>query len=622
MFAFALQAVALRTFGGCDDSSDLESSDLVLEAVVLAVCGAEAELASVVASATSEYAEHHEQHLQHHHPQTSGVSSSFEECSDELRLADLEEAPLRVSRAPLFRVFLELREASGFCGAQPPLAPQPSGLVLKERISYLINEALSVVGAPLKLVDAGPFSAFVAAALGEDARQNAQQGTSYHSGHELGFILQEDQAFQRTLQSIRHALHKASVHAVAYARGFDVFVRSLRQHALFLSAAPRDSRQLSQRSIASAQAVQGSNRSIAGSSSSSWSSSRANSSMIQASSHEEQSVRSLETLLARFSSEQLVWASVPSEQPIGCTLVDSSRLRAKLLPSPVLCLEVARRCGPKAYERRAGLVLAKLAAQVEALSGEPQSVDEYVRLTRAHCAAEEALPALHEACERLHKLHTLLRAYGCALPESSANCAVLLANLDAQLAQSVSAADRCVTQQQPKFLELLKFEAEQIGEPVARARAELDLEFLAAPTQDPGDAASHLERVALQAAQLVKSAARVRRHQAALRVELLDCEPLCKLVQKLELLRQLWDAAAKWRADAQEWTNADASAVDLTKLETSVRAHAASTSSACISLLNKSEYSKRTKGWCVFSLVKSEKTRVCVCVGLEGRQVR
>tara|TARA_B100000475_G_scaffold193121_1_gene167494 strand:+ start:103 stop:513 length:411 start_codon:yes stop_codon:yes gene_type:complete len=127
---------------------------------------------------------------------------------------------------------------------------------------------------------------------------------------------------------------------------------------------------------------------------------------------------------------------------------------------------------------RTNVLLQKLAQQHEALTIAPADVNDYVRLTQTLKVANSVLPSLHDACDVLGMLHSLLVAYGTPVPETTVNCTVLLKNLDTQVRQSVNNAETAVQEGAPQFIEHINVEVGALHAPTQAARAEWSTVYL------------------------------------------------------------------------------------------------------------------------------------------------
>lgn len=468
---------------------------------------------------------------------------------------DVSEEEGRASsniRQPLFRVSLKL------VSPVQELMPQPSGLELRAHIEHIITDGLSVLVLPPRLLSDKEFSPFVTAADEENAIDQSP---------ELSNILSLDQNFQAMLSHIYACINNASMYAVAYSRGFDRFMQSLREHDIFLQRAEFGCpvSKLEDVGFGTSSPCRGS-------------AARDGDNLTEQPDTLELTIAELETLLARYVAESAVFAALPETQCIGVMLVDSSNLCSACRPSPEKCLRVARMHGPQVYNTRANVLLQKLAQQHEALITTPVHVDDYVKLTQTLKIANRILPTLHDACDLLGILHALLIAYGTPIPETTLNCAVLLKNLDTQVRQSLNSADTSVQEGAPQFIEQINTEVGTLQTPLRSSKAEffavliekmtgylrtsfsrgvfyyrLELEFLTHPAQDPTDARRHLDQVSLMVSSLVERIARVRRYQVALQQDPLDVSDIILLVHKLASLKQLWCAAEGWRSQTAVW---------------------------------------------------------------------
>lgn len=353
---------------------------------------------------------------------------------------------LQSKRAPLFRVSLKLNSLNDV------LMPRPSGLELRASIERTITDGIGILALPPRLLCDRDFSAFVTAA---DEEANINNGLS------LSNILSLDTNFQMMLECTFACLHNASMYAVAYSRGFDCFVDSLREHAHFLN----------------------------------WSDGASGSSQLEATQMRNNfsgelnqqmglsdgltlSIAELEGLFARYVAETAVFVALPEAQCVGVILVDSSELCSALRPSPLHCLDITRLFGPNVYNMRTNVLLQKLAQQHEALTIAPADVNDYVRLTQTLKVANSVLPSLHDACDVLGMLHSLLVAYGTPVPETTVNCTVLLKNLDTQVRQSVNNAETAVQEGAPQFIEHINVEVGALHAPTQAARAEWSTVYL------------------------------------------------------------------------------------------------------------------------------------------------
>ena len=355
--------------------------------------------------------------------------------------------PLQRVLRPLFRICLE------FITPTQKLMPSPSGPELKAHLREIIADGLGILTSPPRLLSDKEFSPFVSA---------ADEASALDQSLDLNSILSVNQDFQFMLSRIYACLDNASMYAVAYARGFDRFMQSLREHDLFLEQAELECPH-----------------------------SLLKDAKLGASSHIRNSIpgndnghgtfaytlnltiAELETLLARYVAESAVFAALPETQFVGMILVDSSSVCAALRPSPDKCLRVARMHGPHLYNSRTNLLLQKLAQQHEALSIVPVRVDDYVKLTQTLATANSILPTLHDACELLGTLHTLLVAYDSPIPETTINCAVLLKNLDTQVRSSLNNANTAVQEGAPQFTEQINAEVGALRAPTLSVKAEL-----------------------------------------------------------------------------------------------------------------------------------------------------
>ena len=339
---------------------------------------------------------------------------------------------------PLFRICLE------FSSSARKLMPCPSGPDLHAHLAQIIEDALGILFSPPRLLSEHEFSPFVMA---------ADEETLLDQCLDLSTILSLDQSFQSTLNLVYACLDNASMYAVAYSRGFDRFIQSLGEHDNFL-------RQSESRCPKSGPGDVGFGVSQDGNGSSNTADTP------------DLTIAELEILFARYITESAVFASLPEVQFVGVALVDSSSICALLRPSPAKCLRLTRAHGPHVYNSRTNVLLQKLAHQHEALSILPAHVDDYVKLTQTVMAANSVLPVLHDACELLGILHTLLVAYGTLIPETTINCAVLLKNLDTQVRSSLNNANTAVQEGAPQFVEQINLEVAALAAPSLAIKAE------------------------------------------------------------------------------------------------------------------------------------------------------
>uniref|UniRef100_A0A5F8HIF6 Dynein axonemal heavy chain 6 n=1 Tax=Monodelphis domestica TaxID=13616 RepID=A0A5F8HIF6_MONDO len=289
---------------------------------------------------------------------------------------------------------------------------------------------------------------------------------------------------------------------------------------------------------------------------------------------EEPGVRFFAEQLEKYHREHKEALALRPTRNLGLLLVDTKKMKEKLIPSPVRCLEVINAMLPLQSKKKVDAIISEAQDAEYKLEFVPTATVEFVNSLIFLDDIQERIEVLEDEAETIAKMYKLIDQYQVPTPPEDF---AVFATMKPSLVAVRNAIDKAVSERDAS----LKMFCQHLDKDVEELNKEVnEVQLLA---QDPQilDASADQEKVKgllgqlqMNLDDLQKRAFQYKSYQKNFKVEVSKFEALEEVSAELKLKQLLWDSLSEWDLLQDNWLTSKFDTMDPESLNSQVSKYA------------------------------------------------
>ncbi|KYO35065.1 hypothetical protein Y1Q_0000966 [Alligator mississippiensis] len=278
--------------------------------------------------------------------------------------------------------------------------------------------------------------------------------------------------------------------------------------------------------------------------------------------------------LEKYHREHKDALAVKQQRNLGLLLIDAKKLKEKLIPSPVRCLEVINDMLPVIGKKKVAAIIAEAQDAKFKLEFLPSTTTEYVNSLIFLDEIQERIENLEEEANVVTQMYQLIEQYQVpAPPEDFALFATLKPSIVAvrnAIDKAVGERDTSITQ----FCQHLDQDVLELNEEVKEVKQQAqDPQILdiAADQDKVNQILTDLQNILDE---LQRRAFQYKSYQKNFKVEVAKFDALEEVCAELKLKELLWDSLSQWEILHTEWMECKFDSLDPELLNSQVSKYA------------------------------------------------
>ena len=199
--------------------------------------------------------------------------------------------------------------------------------------------------------------------------------------------------------------------------------------------------------------------------------------------------------IAAYRAQIDQFKEVPRFADVGVFFVDSDEMKAKMIPSPLACLQAIKKFLPELCGLRAQELLDTIGAMNPIIASEPNSVESYVNKKKVKDAAALGLDEYKERQSYLKSLVNVLEDNSWTVPDDVKAVMRMLNEGLTALGNNIELADGKEEEEVKKFSSQVNEEVPKALKKIAECREQLDTGFLGDPDTSDEKVLKYLTQV-------------------------------------------------------------------------------------------------------------------------------
>ncbi|CAK8691447.1 unnamed protein product [Clavelina lepadiformis] len=278
--------------------------------------------------------------------------------------------------------------------------------------------------------------------------------------------------------------------------------------------------------------------------------------------NEEHDVLFFSESLERYNSQHKSAVSIKSKRPIGMLLVDAIKLKERLIPNPLRCLEAINEILPQLAKRQMDGIISEAQDAQFKLEMVPASTIEFVDSLNFLDEIQDRIEPLDELSSVVVLMYDLIDKYDVPTPpEDFAVYKTLrpsIHNVRNAIDKSVSERDANID----KFCNHLDKDIAELGKEVKLIKQEGQDPFILDFKSDKGKVKGMIQRMIDTMDELQKRAFQYKSYQKQFKVEMTKFDELEEVHAELKLKELLWNSLDNWDQLYEEWLDAPFETLD------------------------------------------------------------
>ncbi|XP_025054886.1 dynein heavy chain 6, axonemal [Alligator sinensis] len=278
--------------------------------------------------------------------------------------------------------------------------------------------------------------------------------------------------------------------------------------------------------------------------------------------------------LEKYHREHKDALAIKQQRNLGLLLIDAKKLKEKLIPSPVRCLEVINDMLPVIGKKKVAAIIAEAQDAKFKLEFLPSTTTEYVNSLIFLDEIQERIENLEEEANVVTQMYQLIEQYQVpAPPEDFA----LFATLKPSIVAVRNAIDRAVGERDTsitQFCQHLDQDVLELNEEVKEVKQQAqDPQILdiAADQDKVNQILTDLQNILDE---LQRRAFQYKSYQKNFKVEVAKFDALEEVCAELKLKQLLWDSLSQWEILHTEWMESKFDSLDPELLNSQVSKYA------------------------------------------------
>ncbi|XP_022090689.1 dynein heavy chain 6, axonemal-like isoform X2 [Acanthaster planci] len=280
--------------------------------------------------------------------------------------------------------------------------------------------------------------------------------------------------------------------------------------------------------------------------------------------------------LERYNRQHAGAEAIALRRSIGMLMVDAVKMRNKLIPSPLRCLDVIHDMLPKLAKRRVDKLIAEAQDAQYKLEIIPSTTKEFVEALTFLDEIQERIDPLEAEALVIKDMYDLVDQYHVPTPPEDF---AVYQTLSPSVIAVRNAIDKAVGERDAnvdKFCNHLDKDIAELNKDVKSIKQESQNPMILDVNADQLKVTALLNKLGGRLEQLQKTAFLYKSYQKNFKVEVFKYEELEETHAELKLKQLLWQSLEEWDQIAAQWTECEFDSLDPEELSATVARYAKS----------------------------------------------
>ncbi|XP_074661680.1 dynein axonemal heavy chain 6-like [Tubulanus polymorphus] len=272
--------------------------------------------------------------------------------------------------------------------------------------------------------------------------------------------------------------------------------------------------------------------------------------------------------LVRYHKQHKMAERIIEKRPLGMLLVDGTKMKNLLIPSPLRCLEAINDMLPKLARREVDRLIAELQDGQFKLEIVPTTTNEFVESLSFLDVVQERIDPLEREAETVKEMYELIDQF--TVPTPPEDFAVYQ-TLNPSIMNVKNAIDKSLTERDAnidKFCTHLDKDIGELAKEVKEVKQAAQNKMILDPKSEKDKVRAMLKKLLDQMEDLQKRAFTYKSYQKNFKVEVTKFDALEEAHAELKLKQLLWEALDEWDTMVVDWTDAMLESLDPEELST------------------------------------------------------
>ncbi|XP_063073303.1 dynein axonemal heavy chain 6 [Engraulis encrasicolus] len=257
--------------------------------------------------------------------------------------------------------------------------------------------------------------------------------------------------------------------------------------------------------------------------------------------------------LMKYHTEHQQALAIKQKRNLGMLLVDTTQLKATLIPSPLRCLEAINDMLPLLSKEKMDAIIAEVQDGQFRLELTPSSTIEYVNALTFLEEIQERIEVLESQTATVAEMYKLIEQYNVPTPPEDF---AVYATLQPSITAVRNAIDKGVGERDAnidRFCQHLQHDISNLNQEVNRVKQQAQDRSILDINANKEKVRLVLGEIQISLDELQGISFQYKSYQKNFKVEVTKFEALEELSAEMKLKKLLWDALEEWQALEEEW---------------------------------------------------------------------
>ncbi|KAK7497834.1 hypothetical protein BaRGS_00010968 [Batillaria attramentaria] len=272
--------------------------------------------------------------------------------------------------------------------------------------------------------------------------------------------------------------------------------------------------------------------------------------------------------LDTYHKQHQMAVKIKEKRPIGMLLVDATKMKGLLIPSPLRCLDVINQLLPVLARKEVDRLIAELQDAQFKLEAVPTTTLEFVQSLTFLDEVQMRIDPLEQEASVVKDMYDLIDEYKVPTPPEDF---AVYQTLNPSITNVRNAIDKALAERDAnidKFCTHLDKDIAELGKEVKEVKQEAQNPMILDPTADKDRVQTLLKKLLTQMDELQERAFTYKRFQKNFKVEVTKYDALEEAHAELKLKELLWKAIDEWDGLLHEWTSVPFETLDPEEMNT------------------------------------------------------
>jgi dynein heavy chain len=271
--------------------------------------------------------------------------------------------------------------------------------------------------------------------------------------------------------------------------------------------------------------------------------------------------------IEKYKQQVMAFANVPRFADVGVLLVDSTNLKAALVPSPVACLKAIQEWLPSLAAKKLQELLDEIGTINPIIAGDPSSVEGFVKKKKIRDDAAADLETYNERQSFIRQLIMVLEDNHWSVPDNIKALSRMLREAMPRLENNIQVAEGKEEDEVKKFSSQVLDDVPKLVKNVNLLREDLDKAIISDPDADTIRVIKYLTDKSSEFDKYKKNSERLQEYQGVLKLHVEDFELLDEIGTDLNLKLRLWQDRSEWATIRETVLTTHIQKLDVQKME-------------------------------------------------------